>query len=60
MGPLNLKWDWLTDASVREATPLVVLALVILAVGVYPQPLVDVLTPTVQQMLHSMSAIVAR
>lgn len=59
MGPLNLKWDWLTDASVREATPLVVLAVVILAVGIFPQPLVDVLTPTLQQTLHSLSAIVA-
>jgi NADH-quinone oxidoreductase subunit M len=60
MGPLNMKWDWLTDATALEAFPLVALTVVILFVGVYPQPMVDLLTPSLQQMLHSMSAIVAR
>ncbi len=60
MGPLNLKWDWLTDATALEAFPLVALTVVILFVGIYPQPMVDLLTPSLQQMLHSMSAIVAR
>ncbi|HEX9038027.1 MAG TPA: NADH-quinone oxidoreductase subunit M [Ktedonobacterales bacterium] len=60
MGPLNMKWSWLTDATAMEAFPLVALTVVILFVGIYPQPMVDLLTPSVQQMLHSMSAIVAR
>lgn len=59
-GPLNMKWDWLTDASALEAFPLVALMVVILAVGIYPKPIVDLLTPSLQQMLHSMSALVAR
>jgi NADH-quinone oxidoreductase subunit M len=59
-GPLNLKWDWLTDATALEAFPLVALTVVILFVGIYPQPMVNLLTPSLQQMLHSMSALVAR
>ena len=59
-GPLNMKWDWLTDASVLEAFPLVALTVVILFVGIYPKPMVDLLTPSLQQMLHSMGALVAR
>lgn len=52
-GPLNMKWSWLTDATLREAFPLVSLAVVILFVGIYPQPLVDLITPAMQQMLHT-------
>src|SRR5487761_2080359 len=59
-GPLNMKWDWLTDASALEAFPLIALTVVILFVGIYPKPMVDLLTPSLQQMLHSMSALVAR
>jgi NADH-quinone oxidoreductase subunit M len=56
-GPLNMKWDWLTDTTVREAFPLVALGLVILFVGIYPQPIIDLLTPSLQQMVHSVSAL---
>jgi len=55
-GPLNMKWAWLTDATVLEAFPLVSLALVILFVGIYPQPMVNLLTPALSQIIHSMSA----
>ncbi len=59
-GPLNMKWNWLTDASVREAFPLVALALVILFVGIYPKPMVDLLTPSLHQTLTTVQTIVAR
>ncbi|MBF6591765.1 MAG: NADH-quinone oxidoreductase subunit M [Ktedonobacterales bacterium] len=59
-GPLNKKWSWLTDASPREAFPLVALALVILFVGIYPKPLVDLLTPSLQHMLTTVQAVAAR
>jgi NADH-quinone oxidoreductase subunit M len=52
-GPLNLKWRGLTDATLREAFPLAALAVVILFVGIYPQPLVDLITPAMQQTLHT-------
>jgi NADH-quinone oxidoreductase subunit M len=57
-GPLNMKWSWLTDATALEAFPLVALTVVILFVGIYPQPMVDLLTPSLQHMLNGMSAIV--
>ncbi len=56
-GPLNMKWDWLTDATVREAFPLVALAVVILFVGIYPQPMINLLTPSLQQLLHGVSGL---
>ena len=56
-GPLNMKWDWLTDATVREAFPLVALGLVILFVGIYPQPIVNLITPSLQQLLHGVSGL---
>jgi NADH-quinone oxidoreductase subunit M len=51
-GPFNAKWDWLPDASVREAIPLVVLAVLIVIVGIYPAILIDVITPTLQALMH--------
>jgi NADH-quinone oxidoreductase subunit M len=56
-GPLNMKWSWLTDATVRETIPLVSLALVILFVGIYPSPLVDLLRPSVHQIVTSVQTI---
>ncbi len=51
-GPFNVKWDWLPDANFREALPLVVLAVVIIVVGIYPAFLIDVITPTLQAVMH--------
>ena len=51
-GPFNKKWDWLPDANFREALPLVVLAVLIIIVGIYPAFLIDVITPTLQAVMH--------
>ena len=51
-GPFNPKWDWLPDANVRESIPLFVLAVLIVIVGIYPAILVDVITPTLQALMH--------
>jgi NADH-quinone oxidoreductase subunit M len=59
-GPLNKKWSWLPDATPREAFPLVALALVILFVGIYPKPIVDLLTPSMQHLLSVLPAVAAR
>jgi NADH-quinone oxidoreductase subunit M len=59
-GPLNKKWSWLPDATPREAFPLVALALIILFVGIYPKPIVDLLTPSLQHMLTTFQAVAAR
>ena len=59
-GPLNLKWNLLTDATVREAFPLVALVVVILFVGIYPGPIVDLIRPSIHQMLTVAHAVSAR
>ena len=51
-GTFNTKWDWLPDASAREVVPLLVLAVLIVIVGIYPAILTDVITPTLQTLMH--------
>src|SRR6266480_1861465 len=51
-GPFNTKWNWLPDANWREAIPLITLAAVILFVGIYPAFLIDVITPSLSQIMH--------
>lgn len=52
-GPFNSRWEGLPDVSVREAIPLVALAVLIVVVGIYPAFLINVITPTLQTMMHS-------
>jgi NADH-quinone oxidoreductase subunit M len=59
-GPLNLKWSWLTDATPREAFPLAALAVVILFVGIFPGPIVSLLTPSLHQILSTVQTVAAR
>jgi NADH-quinone oxidoreductase subunit M len=58
-GPLNLKWSWITDATPREAFPLVALVVVILFVGIFPAPIVDLLKPSLTQILSSVQHVAA-
>jgi len=46
-GPSNPRWSWLPDANLRELIPLLALAGLIVFVGVYPAPLIDVITNSV-------------
>jgi NADH-quinone oxidoreductase subunit M len=51
-GEFNTKWDGLPDVNLREAIPLFVLAVLIVIVGIYPAVLIDVITPTLQTLMH--------
>lgn len=57
-GPFNEKWNRLPDANLREAIPLFALAAVILFVGIYPKFLIDVITPSLAQLMHGASAAI--
>jgi NADH-quinone oxidoreductase subunit M len=59
-GALNPKWAWLTDASARERAILIALVVVILLVGIYPAPFIDLLSPSVHHMLTTAQSVVAR
>jgi NADH-quinone oxidoreductase subunit M len=57
-GPLNTKWAGLTDArTLSEVVPLVVLAVAILFVGLYPKPIVDLLGPSLHQILGGIQGV---
>jgi NADH-quinone oxidoreductase subunit M len=58
-GPLNLKWTWLTDASPREVVPLVALTVTILYVGIFPNPMVNLLSPSLHQILTGVQTLAA-
>src|SRR5579859_2260417 len=51
-GPFNTKWNWLPDANWREALPLITLAAVIVFVGIFPNVLINVITPALSALLH--------
>ncbi len=56
-GPFNTKWNWLPDANWREALPLITLAAVIVFVGIFPNVLINVITPALSALLHGASAV---
>ncbi len=58
-GPLNPRWSSIQDASLLEMAPLVILGIVVLAVGVYPGFLVDLLRPSLHQIITSMGGVTA-
>src|SRR5881227_1563886 len=57
-GPFNTKWSWLPDANLRETIPLFALAAVIVLVGIYPKFYIDVITPSLSQIMHGVSAAI--
>jgi NADH:ubiquinone oxidoreductase subunit 4 (subunit M) len=59
-GPLNLKWSRLTDTSWREAFPLIALTVVIVLVGIFPKPIIDLISPSLQQILGTVQTLAAR
>ncbi|HET8910202.1 MAG TPA: NADH-quinone oxidoreductase subunit M [Ktedonobacteraceae bacterium] len=52
-GPFNTRWSWLPDASLRETIPLFALAVVIVLVGIYPKFLIDLIAPSLVQLMHT-------
>ncbi|MDQ2716894.1 MAG: NADH-quinone oxidoreductase subunit M [Chloroflexota bacterium] len=59
-GPFNPKWNWLPDASLRETIPLVTLAAFIVLVGIYPRFLLDIIIPSLHQLLPTITTIGGR
>ncbi|GCE25648.1 NADH-quinone oxidoreductase subunit M [Dictyobacter alpinus] len=52
-GPFNQKWNWLPDASARELVPLFALGGLIVFVGVYPAPLLDMISSSITPIIHT-------
>ena len=56
-GPFNTRWNKLPDANWREALPLITLAVLIVFVGVFPNFLIDVITPALASIMHGVSSV---
>ncbi len=56
-GPFNTKWSWLPDVSRRELVPLFALAGLIVFVGVYPTPLLAVISSSLQPIIQTAVAL---
>ncbi len=54
-GPLNPQWAHIPDASILEMTPLIILGVAVLAVGLYPAFMVNILHDSLGQILHNLS-----
>ncbi len=60
-GPLNIRWARLTDINtVAEFLPLATLAVIIFFVGVYPAVIVNVITPSVNQIIGTVQTLTFR
>ena len=55
--PVPDRW---TDATWREAFPLIALTVVIILVGIFPKPIIDLISPSLQQILGTVQALAAR
>ncbi len=51
LGPLNSKWNKLTEINGREIFTLVPLMILILIIGVYPKPFLEFITPSLNHLL---------
>jgi NADH-quinone oxidoreductase subunit M len=52
-GPFNKKWSWLPDANLRELIPLVVLAALTVIVGIYPTPVLNVISSSLSAIMQT-------
>ncbi len=57
-GPLNPRWAGIGDASILEMTPLIMLGAVVIFVGIYPALLVNLLQPSLHQIITNMSGVI--
>ncbi len=51
-GTLPEKWSYLTDVTPRELVSLIPLAAIIIALGLYPGPIVDLMSTSVNQLVN--------
>ncbi|MFQ5868504.1 MAG: NuoM family protein [Candidatus Zixiibacteriota bacterium] len=54
LGPFNVKWEGLTEINGREIFTLVPLGILTILVGVYPKPLVDIISATLENLIRVM------
>ena len=58
LGPLNSKWNKLSDINFREVFTLVPLAIPIVLLGICPKIMLELISPTVKALLANVGGIV--
>ncbi len=53
LGPLNAKWNALTDINFKEILTLAPLMVLILGIGVYPKVILDYMVPTLDALMKT-------
>jgi NADH-quinone oxidoreductase subunit M len=56
LGPLKEKWAWLKDMDYREGITLVPLVALMLILGIYPQPLINLFSASIGALVERLSA----
>jgi len=52
LGPFNEKYKDLKDMTPRELGTIIPLAVIVIILGVYPAPLLDMIAPTMDNLIH--------
>jgi NADH-quinone oxidoreductase subunit M len=52
MGPLNVKWNWLTDMDARELIAVVPLIVLMIYIGIFPNPLISLFQTSVLELCN--------
>jgi NADH-quinone oxidoreductase subunit M len=52
MGPLNERWNWLPDMTPRELVSVLPLIALMIYIGVYPSPLINLFDSSVQNLVN--------
>jgi NADH-quinone oxidoreductase subunit M len=52
-GPLNPHWSTISDATILEMTPLVILGALVVFVGIFPGAMIDLLRPSLHQIIQT-------
>ncbi len=52
MGPLNERWNWLTDMDAREKWAILPLVFLMVFIGIYPGPLISLFEASTLNLVH--------
>jgi NADH-quinone oxidoreductase subunit M len=55
LGPLNPKYEGLADVNGRELFTLLPLAIIIVILGIYPSPIIDMIRPTLEELVRTVA-----
>ena len=58
LGPLNKTYNDLTDISKRELATIIPLAVLVLVLGIYPAPLINMISPAMDEIIKIVQLVI--